>query len=336
MDSQRGVVDGMVDQLAQAPGEGFDSGVHGNHARSGSPPWAGVSTGWERGPGSFESPDQATTASLVGSLSVFPISDVLSMLATTLQTGELQVVGHSVDGRVSLDQGQLLSAEVGTASTVGQAIFDLARINEGSFYFTAGPVSAQGQSPVSVASVLDQVRPQVEEWQEIQAVVPLDSPVALRPDPPGQDVQIRSDQWRVLTTIGNGGSTVGAVLEMFGGDQIVGLRALRDLHTAGLIDLDGVPPDRSGDGRATGDGSAPVDSAEVAPDEASEPSVGDQSHENLLGVLPPAPSPVSEAVGPIEEDPSALAEVTMMPPPIAGDPWASDFTSTAAEDNGVA
>jgi len=335
MDSQRGVVDGMVDQLAQAPGEGFDSGVHGNHARSGAPPWAGVSGDW--GPGLFESPDQATTASLVGSLSVFPISDVLSMLASTLQTGELQVVSDSVDGRVSLDRGQLLSAEVGTTSTMSQAIFDLARINEGSFYFTAGPVSAQGQSPVSVASVLDQVRPQVEEWQEILAVVPLDSPVALRPDPPGQDVQIRSDQWRVLTTIGNGGSTVGSVLEMIGGDQIVGLRALRDLHAAGLIDLDGVPLDPSGNGPETADGSARVDSTEVAPEDAPVPAVGDQSHEDLLEVLPPPPSPVSEAVGLItEEDPSTLAEVTMMPPPIAGDPWASDFTSTAAEDNGVA
>ncbi len=125
------------------------------------------------------------TASLVGSLSVFPISDVLSMLASALQSGELQVVSESVDGRVSLDQGQLLSAEVGTTSTIGQAIFDLARINEGWFYFTAGPVSAQGQSPVSVASVLDEVRPQVEEWQEILAAVPLDAPVALCPDPPG-------------------------------------------------------------------------------------------------------------------------------------------------------
>ncbi len=335
MDSQRGVVDGMVDQLTQAPGEGFDSGVHGNHARSGAPLWAGASSGWERG-SLFESPDQATTASLVGSLSVFPISDVLSMLASTLQTGELQVVGDSVDGRVSLDQGQLLSAEVGTTSTVSQAIFDLARANEGSFYFTAGPVAAPGQSPVSVSSVLDQVRPQVEEWQEILAVVPLDSPVALRPDPPGQDVQIRSDQWRVLTTIGKGGSTVGSVLEMIGGDQIVGLRALRDLHTAGLIDLDGLPLDPSGDGPASGAGGGPIDGAQVAPDDASAPSVGDQNHENLLGVLPPPPSPVSEAVGPPEEDPSALAEVTMMPPPIAGDPWAPDFTSTAAEDNGVA
>ncbi len=185
-----------------------------------------------------------------------------------------------------------------------------------------------------MASVLDQVRPQVEEWQEILAVVPLDAPVALRPDPPGQDVQIRSDQWRVLTTIGNGGSTVGSVLEMIGGDQIVGLRALRDLHAAGLIGLDGVPLDRSGDGPA--DGTAPVNSTEVTPADVSVPPVGDQSHENLLGVLPPPPSPVSEAVGPVEEDPSTLAEVTMMPPPIAGDPWASDFTSTAAEDNGVA
>jgi hypothetical protein len=336
MDSQQGVVDGMVDQLAQAPGEGFDSGVHGNHGRSGLPRRAEVSNEWWRAPDPFESPDEAAPASLVGSLSVFPVSDVLSMLASTRQSGELQVVSDSIDGRVWLERGELLSAEVGTATTMGQAIFDLARVNQGSFYFTAGPVSAHGQSPVSVSSVLDQVRPQVEEWQEILAVVPLDAPVALCPDPPGQDVQIRSDQWRVLTTIGNGDTTVGSVLDVIGGDQIVGLRALRDLHAAGLIDLDGAPLDRSGDGPTAGHGWVPDDTTEVDPHDTSVQPIADPSHENPLGVLPPPPSPVSEAVGSVEEDPSTLAEVTMMPPPIAGDPWASDFTSTAAEDNGVA
>ena len=90
-----------------------------------------------------------------------------------------------------------------------------------------------------VGAVLDEVRPQVEEWREIREVVPLDSVVSLSPTPPGDDVQIRGDQWRVLTTIGNGGHSVKSVLDAIGGDQITGLRTLRDLSQAGLIVLEG-------------------------------------------------------------------------------------------------
>ena len=86
-----------------------------------------------------ESSDEAPPASLVGSLSVFALSDVLSMLSSTTQTGELQVVGDTVDGRVWLDRGKLSSAHVGTGVTIGQAVFDLACLTEGWFYFTSGP-----------------------------------------------------------------------------------------------------------------------------------------------------------------------------------------------------
>ena len=43
----------------------------------------------------LESSDEAPAASLVGSLSVFTLSDVLTMLASTAQTGELQVVSET-------------------------------------------------------------------------------------------------------------------------------------------------------------------------------------------------------------------------------------------------
>ena len=60
------------------------------------------------------------TASLVGSLSVFTLSDVLTMLASTTQTGELQVVGDVADGRVWLEGGELSNAQVGEATTIGE------------------------------------------------------------------------------------------------------------------------------------------------------------------------------------------------------------------------
>jgi hypothetical protein len=276
------------------------------------------------------------TASLVGSLSVFTLSDVLTMLASTTQTGELQVVGDVADGRVWLEGGELSNAQVGEATTIGQAVFELACVPEGWFYFTTDLLSPSRHPTVPVAAVLDEVLPQVDEWREIRQDVPLEAEVTLAPDPPGQDVQIRSDQWRVLTTVGNSGHTIRSVLEMIGGDQIVGLRTLRDLHSSGLIEFAAGaddPVDRVGAPGAgfPGDNGSVISTLPTPP-----PSTGAEESrmEDLAAVLPP-PGP-DAADGGDDDGFSGLAEVAMMPPPIAGDPWTPTTESDASSDNGVA
>lgn len=257
-------------------------------------------------------------ASLVGSLSVFSLSDVLSLLASTDQTGELEVVGESVEGRLWLDSGELSDAQVGAATTIGQAVFELACAVEGWFSYTAGVVSSSGQPTAPVEAVLDEVRPQVEEWREIRDVVPLESVVTLSPTSPGQDVQIRGDQWQVLTTVGTNGLSVRDVLDQIGGEQIVVLRTLRDLHAAGLIVL------RAPEGPP--DGALPRPVAVVTdldPVTALPTPPFGSPREDEAGTpdgVPPPPSTESPAAS-REDGQDGLAEVTVMPPPIAGDPW---------------
>lgn len=274
----------------------------------------------------MQSSGEAPAASLVGSLGVFTLSDILTLLADSGQTGELQVVGSGVDGRVWLGEGELSNAHVGSATTIGQAVFELACVAEGWFYFTAGLVSSSGQPRVPVGAVLDEVRSQVDEWRELRLVVPLDATVILSPHPPGDDVQIRGDQWRVLTTAGNGGHTVQSLLETIGGDLVTGLRTLRDLSSLGLIVLDGgseqssnPSDDRSGDGSRSGRGSGSKHDAQMTGE---------------VPIVPPQQGDTS-AVG--YDDPSgAMAEVSTMPPPITDDPWSPAPNGDSSESNGVA
>ncbi len=244
--------------------------------------------------------DEAPAASLVGSLETFTLTDVLHLLEETGQTGELQVVGSGVDGRLWLDSGELSNAHVGLATTIGQAVFELACVVEGWFYFTSGLVSSSGQPKVPIGAVLSEVRPQVEEWFDLRRVVPLDAVVELAPNPPGEDVQIRGDQWRVLTMIGKGGQSVQSVLDAIEGDPVTSLRTLRDLRDAGLIVLEGGDP-------------GPL----VSPFTTS--------------VREPAP------VTPVVPDVmGSLADVAIMPPPIDDDPWTSVSDNERTEKNGVA
>ncbi len=275
--------------------------------------------------------DEAS-ASLTGSLSAFALSDVLMLLASTSQTGELHAVGGDVEGWLWLTDGQLANARVGSATTIGQAVFELACVTQGSFDFTSGVVSSSGHPTVPVAAVLQEVHPQVEEWRQLQSVLPLDAEVNLAPNPPGQDVRIRNDQWSVLTTVGNSGHSVRSVLERIGGDQIVGLRTLRDLHAAGLLAV-GVPggPDDAGSRPVSGGEAPPAAGGgpDPMPDAAAEhPQSPPSSEEGANASAAPASPPAGR--------PGGLADVAMMPPPLAVDPWAPPVEPEDTGGNGVA
>jgi hypothetical protein len=293
-------------------------------------------------------------ATLVGSLSSFPLADVLLLLASTAQSGELQVAGEEVagqgvHGKVWLAHGELSNAHVGSTPTIGQAVFELACVTGGWFSFTAGVLSSSGQPTAPVAAVLAEVRPRVDEWREICSLIPLEADVRLAPNPPNQEVRIRSDQWRVLTTVGTAGQSVRSVLDQIGGDPIVSLRTLRDLHGDGLIVVStsddpigaspvptadtpfGSPPAAAAAGNE--DGSVPPDGdADGSPSSAParfEPA--DTGGEGLHSVL--------RGDAPENGDSqrfNGLADVAMMPPPITRDPWAPSADSHPSNDNSVA
>jgi hypothetical protein len=328
MNDQRGTVEAAAEQgtdatVAPPTGTGAGSGL------TLTPLFDPGPSGKEGTMAPTEPTEEAPPASLVGSWSAFTLSDVLTLLADTVQTGELQVVNDVVDGKLWLEDGQFSNAHVGAASTLGQAVFELACVTDGWFYFTAGLTSSSGQPTVPVAAVMDEVRPQVDEWRELRQVVPLEAVVALSPTPPGQDVQIRGDQWNVLTTVGNAGHTVRAVVERIGGDQIAGLRTLRDLQSSGLIVLDAPSEDAptstpAGAFDPGGDEGAPVANL------PSPPATGIPD-DRVDGLAPPPPPGRDAAVSASNDRFGSLAEVAIMPPPIAGDPWAA-----TAESNGSA
>ncbi len=169
---------------------------------------------------------EVPTASLVGALAVFPLNDVLGLLAETGQRGELQVVGHGVDGHLWIDSKDLVGATLEGANTLTQAVFELMLLDEGWFYFTSDQVPPAGQvQHQSVTSVINEVVPQVQEWRDLLSRVPLDAEVRMAPTTPGPEVQIRADQWRVLTTVGTGGRTVSSVVEQLEDDNVVIVRS---------------------------------------------------------------------------------------------------------------
>ena len=279
------------------------------------------------------SPSEArdkSSVSLTGSLTTFTLADVLTLLASTSQTGELHAVSEDVEGWLWLADGQLANARVGSATTIGEAVFELARITDGEFSFISGVVSSSGHPTVPVAAVLQEVGPQVHEWRELQSVVPLDAVVTLAPNPPGPEIRIRNDQWSVLTAVGTSGRSVKSVLEQIGGEPIAGLRVLRDLESAGLITV-GTPGRTDGHDPGPGPGGAPTPESGLNQGLPADP------------IIPAADAPPADPSDSVErsggsppDQPTGLAEVTILPPPITVDPWAPPADIEGAGGNGVA
>ena len=183
--------------------------------------------------------------SLQGSLDTFALPDVLLLLASTRKSGELHVAGSralsvtrqpDTEGRLWFDTGGLVGTDVVATSEPAEAVFELLRLNQGTFSFLAGTPSGGGPR-VEVEGVLVEAQTRLAEWREIEAVVPsLDAWLQLSPEPPLAHVSMRGDQWRLVVAIGAGCSVSGAIGHL-GLAELPGCRAVKELVEAGLVQL---------------------------------------------------------------------------------------------------
>jgi hypothetical protein len=255
-------------------------------------------------------------ASLVGSLSAFGLPEILTLLATTRQCGELQVAGSGVEGRLLLDGGDISGATVPGSETLTDAVFTLALLQEGWFYFTVGQAPPSTLPSRQVSDLLAEVLPLVDEWYALLESVPLDAFVHLSLEAPGPEVQIRAEQWHILTTLGTTARSTQNVIDTAGEEPIATLRVLRDLAASGLVVVE-LPP--------------PPPRLDVPPAPPAPPTVSTSTPSSW------APPPLDEEPVPLpapfegpgehhsEEDSSfyaasSLADVAVMPP-LGEDPW---------------
>jgi hypothetical protein len=250
---------------------------------------------------------QETEAVLVGSLATFALPDVLTLAAASSAAGRLAVTATGVDGHLWMEDGELTGFLAGEAASLTEAVFDLALVTDGWFSFFPG---GEPPTPITgrpVADVLAEVEPQVREWNDLVRRVSLDGLVHLSPDAPGPEVQIRADQWHLLTTISTSGSRVRDVLDAMGSEYVVALRLVCELLDLGLIetvemaaapDHDPVPG-----ATPTAPGTPPAGSAATAFPGAS--------------WVPPR----SDASPATNGQPVPASEVEVLPPPNSSDPW---------------
>jgi hypothetical protein len=186
---------------------------------------------------------------LQGTFDVLDFSAVMEMLSQRAMSGRLHVRSRSFAANLFLVDGLIVGADqsehqaAAVAGDVGQRVqeicFELLGADRGNFEFHPGRSgAAPGATSMTVREAMDEARQRLEEWQELQALIPsLDvQPRLVTELDPGQ-VTLDREQWRVLTAV-DGRRNLRSIGRALNLSDFEVCRAMRELHSAKVVELD--------------------------------------------------------------------------------------------------
>lgn len=176
--------------------------------------------------------------SLQGSLETFALPEVLVLLASSKKDGELRVRGANVDGRVWVEKGQIVHSDVnGNEVTSVDAVFELLRLESGTFSFESDSDAPTRREPDMVDLVLADAQVRLGEWKEIAKVVPhLDVVVDMAAEAPDDEVTLMASEWRLLRSVA-GGRSVAELMRLLSRTEFDMCKTVKELADSQLVSL---------------------------------------------------------------------------------------------------
>jgi hypothetical protein len=186
---------------------------------------------------------------LQGTFDTLSLTEVLGLLAQSHKSGALWLEADTVQGRVYLAEGRCCAAEaaeltepVGTADELAQRLvdvcFSVARLPGGSFRFVADEEPTwRAAAAVAVDGAVDRLDVLLEEWREIQAVIPsLETRPLLAAELGSDSIVIDPPRWRLLVAL-DGRRTVRDVVQETQRSVLDVCKALKELVEQGAVEI---------------------------------------------------------------------------------------------------
>ncbi|HEY6531350.1 MAG TPA: DUF4388 domain-containing protein [Acidimicrobiales bacterium] len=178
---------------------------------------------------------------LQGSIDTFALDDVLRLVASTSKSGRLTLRGTRGEGELVVRDGYVLGGSVTTDERIDEPhelVFELLRLDDGDFVFESVEIDDfAGVEPTEVSLVLESATELLDEWREIEAVIPDHrAVVALAADGPDGTVKIDPGQWQMIAVIA-GGAPVGELGQRLDTSTLETGRVLRSLVELGLLSV---------------------------------------------------------------------------------------------------
>jgi hypothetical protein len=198
---------------------------------------------------------------LQGTFDTLALPEVLGLLAHANKTGALWLEAgpataaiYLVDGRCCAAQSGDLPGKVDDAASLLNRVVDLcfaaARTEDGSFRFGAEEPPWVCSETVAVDVAIDELARLLDEWREIQAVIPsLDCRVRLSEELGSDGIVVDPERWRLLVAV-DGRRTVRELVRKVNRPVLDICHAVVALVDAGAASIQAPPaaatPSRSG------------------------------------------------------------------------------------------
>ncbi len=171
-----------------------------------------------------------------GSLSDWPLAELVQFLQRTRQTGELALErGEPAQAAsLSVEQGRVVDARC-PPLTGDEAVLALFGWHQGRFLFLAGPVSLARTVQAELRTLLLEGARRRDELDRVMAQLPADTTLVHQVhEAATSGVLLSRLAWNLLSHV-DGTHTVGNLIESKAGSQVELAEALLDLFQAGLI-----------------------------------------------------------------------------------------------------
>ncbi len=189
---------------------------------------------------------------LQGTFDIFTLSELIAMLASGSKTGTLAVTAGPATGRIHLRDGLCsgvepdagptraggaeLDGEARLAARLADVCFELARHPDGEFAFLTDEPPA-GDHLVAVDDALVEVARLLEEWREVELLVPsLDLCPQLAPELGGESITLAAHEWSLAVSL-DGRASIRELVEARRQPLIEVCQAVADLVERGAVRL---------------------------------------------------------------------------------------------------
>ncbi len=178
---------------------------------------------------------------MTGSVAEIPLPDLIQLFSTSRKTGVLSVRTATDTGRIFIEEGNLISAQVQSSPTVPpeKAFVRILSWPEGDFEMdSSAPLDCEQRMEVSTEGLLMDAMRQLDELRQLESQLPpLESAIRCAPQMEQPWNGLSAEQLQLLQTI-NACGTVGRTLDELQGSDLQSGQALAELLRLGIAVVD--------------------------------------------------------------------------------------------------
>jgi hypothetical protein len=185
---------------------------------------------------SLQEDQRIMTEALSGNLGQVKLIDILRLLQLSGRTGQLELTSEDGKfGEIYLVGGQITHALY--EEWIGEeAVYGLFSWAEGTFRFHADETTDERTVSLETPRILEEAGTYASEWEKIRQIVPSSNAVFRLASRPASDVQLRAEDWSVLTQL-DGEKSVLEIAEASQLNELFTSKIICRLHELGLIEL---------------------------------------------------------------------------------------------------